>query len=344
MNQDQGDRYAIYNGDCIEFIQDMPDESVHFSVYSPPFSDLYNYSSSERDLSNCKDYEEFMTHYEFLVRNIARVLKSGRLTAVHCSDIPRPGPSIQDFPGDIIRLHEKHGFMFHARYAIWKEPLRVAIRTRAQGLMHRQIVKDSTLCGNAGADYVLVFRKRGTAKDPVANPYGVSTDGLPPTLTTYAGQRELPEGMEKYLGWKDPKTNKLSHWIWQQYASCMWDDIRIGHVLPYRQARDPEDEKHVCPLQLDVIERCITLWTNPDDIVFTPFMGVGSEVYSAIINGRRAIGVELKPSYFNQAQKNIRHAAKYGRSMDQMGLFDSNDDADPIDDDMKGQIDVETEF
>ena len=294
------DKYAIYQGDCVQVMASLPDASIDMSIYSPPFGGLYCYSSSDEDMSNCKTYEQFFTHYEFCVSHIARLTKPGRLTVVHASDVPTKNHALRDFPGDIIRLHEKHGFEYHARYAIWKEPLRVAIRTRAMGLMHRQIVKDSTFCGNAGADYILAFRKKGANKSPVKHPAG---------LSIYAGEREIPDGLvNKYAGWKDPKTNKLSHWIWQQYASSMWDDIRINHVLPYKAARDPEDEKHVHPLQLDVIERSLILFSNPGDVVLTPFMGVGSEVYCALRNGRKGIGVELKASYFRQALKNIQSA------------------------------------
>ena len=298
--QEQRECYAIYLGDCIEVMPSIRAECIHLSVYSPPFSGLYNYSSSEHDMSNCKNDAEFMLNYEFLVREIARVTMPGRCTVVHCMDVPKPGQVLSDFPGDIIRLHAKHGFDYVARHAIWKEPLAVAIRTRALGLTHRQIVKDSTISRNAGADYILVFRKRGTNPVPVAHPIG---------LTYYAGERELPEGFAvKYADWTDPSTNKMAHWIWQQYASAIWDDIRVGRVLPYKPARDPDDEKHVHPLQLDVIERCIQLRSNPGETVLTPFMGVGSEVYGALRAGRRAIGIELKRSYYNQAVKNVRSA------------------------------------
>lgn len=313
-DQSLAERYALYNGDCCEVIPSLRDASVGLSVYSPPFSGLYNYSSLEEDMSNCRDDDEFMRHYEFLVSHIARVTKPGRHTVVHCMDVPKPGQTLSDFPGDIIRLHARHGFDYVARYAIWKEPLAVAIRTRSLGLTHRQIVKDSSLCNNAGADYVLAFRKRGENKEPIRHPTG---------LTRYAGEREPPDGfLEKYREWTDPQTNKLAHWIWQQYASAIWDDIRIGRVLPYRAARDKDDEKHVHPLQLDVIERVVTLWSNPGDVVLTPFMGVGSEVYGALALGRRGVGVELKPSYYRQAIRNIEHLERNGFVQDeQASLF-----------------------
>lgn len=307
------DSYAIYNADCVEVMKDLPDQSVGMSIYSPPFGGLYNYSSSPRDLSNTFSYEQFFEHYDYVVEEIARLTKPGRMTCVHAMDVPlQGGKGLRDFPGDIIRQHERFGFRYHARYAIWKEPLTVAIRTRSKGLMHRQIVKDSTECNNAGADYLLVFRRAGASKEPVQNPVG---------LTKYCGAREVPEDLvKKYAGWKDPKTNKLAHWIWQQYASCFWDDIRLSNVLEYRAARDKDDEKHVHPLQLDVVERCVLLWSNPGDVVFTPFMGVGSEVYGAVVNGRRGVGVELKESYYRQAVRNLA-SAHMGRDEDHPTLF-----------------------
>ena len=293
------DKYAIYHGDSCEVMPDLPSESIHFCIYSPPFADLYNYSSSDRDLSNCNTYEQFLDHYDFIVKEIERLLLPGRISCVHCMDIKQGGGhGLRDFPGDIIRLHQKYGFDYHCRHVIWKEPLRVAIRTRSIGLMHKQIVKDSSLCRVALPDYILTFRKKGKNPTPVSHPLG---------LSKYVGGRQVPPKLVKqYAGWKNPKTNKLSHWIWQKYASSFWDDIRINRVLEYKPARDKDDEKHVCPLQLDVIERSLELWTNKGETVLTPFLGVGSEVYSAVKNGRRGVGIELKESYFRQALRNIR--------------------------------------
>jgi DNA modification methylase len=292
------DRYALYNGDCCEVLPDMPDASVDMSIYSPPFCGLYNYSSSERDMSNSATYEDFLTHYEFMVKHISRVTKPGRMSVVHCMDIPNPGQrsGYYDLPGKIIAIHERHGFFFFGRVTIWKEPLRVAIRTRLKHLTHKNLVQDS--CGStiAAGDFVLIFKKKGDNASPVTHPLGFSE---------YAGSTPIPENLMQYKGTTDQRENKLSHWIWRRYASCIWDDIRIERVLPYREAKEPDDEKHVHPLQLDVIERCVNLWSNPDDVVLTPFMGVGSETYGAVVNGRRAIGVELKTSYFKQAIRNM---------------------------------------
>lgn len=317
----QTDRYAIYNADCCEILPQLPDESVHLSVYSPPFGHpkggaLYHYSSSPRDLSNARTYSEFMAHYGIVVREIARATVPGRISAVHCTDVPSSNTgcdTLYDFPGDVIRLHAEHGFDYVARRAIWKEPLAVRNRTLAKNLAHKTIVEDSTLSGVASADYLLVFRKRGENPVPVAHPTG---------LHEYAGEREVPAELHRYRGWKGKQTeNRYSHWIWRQYASSIWDDIRIDNVLPFRDAKEPDDEKHVHPLQLDVIERAVTLFTNPDEVVLTPFMGVGSEVYGAVKLGRKGVGVELKPSYFKQAIVNLEHAARHAsRPSDQLTI------------------------
>jgi DNA modification methylase len=288
------ENYAIYNGDACQVLPDIPDESVGLSIYSPPFGGLYHYSSAEEDLSNASDYETFFAHYDYIVEQVYRVTKPGRMTCVHCAEVPKRGDhGMTDFPGDIIRQHERLGFDFWARYAVWKEPLKVAILTRAKRLTHRQIVKDSSLCANAGADFLLVFRKPGENKEPIGHPVG---------LAKYCGAREVPPDLKVT---DDPQTNKRAHWIWQQYASCFWDDVRIGRVLSYKAARESDEEKHVHPLQLDFIERCVILWSNPKDIVLSPFAGVGSEVYGALINGRRGIGIELKESYYRQSIRNL---------------------------------------
>lgn len=299
------ERYAIYLGDCCEVMPILPESSVHLSVYSPPFAGLYHYSSSERDLSNSRDYQEFMDHYAFVVREIHRLTMPGRMTAVHCMDIPTGNTGtgsdhLIDFPGDIIRLHAKLGFRYVARYCVWKEPLTVRNRTLAKSLAHKTIVEDSSRCSAASADYLLVFRRAGENRVPIRHPHG---------LLTYAGARPIPRDLLPYRGWRGKQIeNRYSHWIWRQYASAFWDDVRLDRVLPYKEARDPEDEKHVHPLQLDVIERCIVLWSNPGEVVLSPFMGVGSEIYGALTLGRRGIGIELKPSYYRQALANIQLA------------------------------------
>ena len=303
-NETIEDNYALYNGDCVEVMKSMPDQSIDLSVYSPPFGGLYNYSSDPKDLSNCNDYDEFFEHYKYVVQEILRLTKDGRCTAVHCMDIPktgcRLGGGLFDFSGDIIRLHNSMGWEYHARYSVWKEPLGVRNRTMAKGLAHKQIVEDSTLCDVASADYVLLFRKKGENKVPVTHTQG---------LMSYAGERDVPNELIGYRGYTGKQTeNRFSHWIWRQYASAFWDDVRIDRVLPYKEAKDPEDEKHVHPLQLDVIEGTVVLRTNPGEVVFTPFMGVGSEVYGALINGRKAIGAELKTAYYKQAVLNCKDA------------------------------------
>lgn len=309
------DEYALYLGDCMEVMPDLPDQSVHLSLYSPPFGGLYHYSSSPRDLSNSRSYEEFMEHYALVVAELYRLALPGRLTGVHCMDIPRSNTGVdtlRDFPGDVIRLHERLGWGYVARYSVWKEPLGVRNRTMAKNLAHKTIVDDSSRCSVASADYLLMFRKPGDNPEPIAHPHG---------LMEYAGARTIPKELWQYRGWRGKQTeNRFSHWIWRQYASAFWDDVRIDRVLPYQAARDAEDEKHVHPLQLDVIDRAVTLWSNPGDTVLTPFMGVGSEVYGAVRLGRRAVGVELKETYFNQAEKNIEDALAHPVP-DQMDLL-----------------------
>lgn len=320
-NQQITKRYAVYHGDCMEVMQSLPPACVHLSVYSPPFGGLYHYSSDDRDLSNSDDYRAFFDHYAFVVREIARVTMPGRMTAVHCMDIPSGNSGTDvliDFPGDIIRLHEREGWGYVARYCVWKEPLAVRNRTLQKSLAHKTIVDDSSRCSVANADYLLVFRRRGQNPVPIAHPIG---------LLEYAGERMPPAEVLKYRGWTGKQTeNRFSHWIWRQYASAFWDDVRMNRVLPYREARDSEDEKHVHPLQLDVIDRCITLWSNAGETVLTPFMGVGSEVYSAVMADRRGVGVELKDSYYRQAVKNVE-AAELGIRFDrQSDAFDFGED------------------
>ena len=317
------DDYAIYNADCMSVVTNMDASSVDLSIYSPPFAGLYNYSSNPNDFSNCESKEQFLEQYEFLICEIARITKAGRITAVHCTDVFDNTCRLWDFPHEIIRLHEKYGFEYRNRITIWKEPLKVRMRTMVQSLMHKFIVEDSTKCFTAMPDYVLIFTKKGENAVPVTHPNGLtkyfgSTPVLPNILQAWnnANGTNINESQlwshlnEKFKDSKDPKANKLSHYIWQRYASSVWDDIRIDNVLPFRDSKEDDDEKHVHPLQLDVIDRLVELYSNESEVVLTPFMGVGSEVYSPVSLGRKGIGIELKESYFKQARINLQHAKK----------------------------------
>lgn len=275
-NQYVDERMALYHGDSCEVLTEIPSDSVHFEIYSPPFASLYTYSNSERDLGNSKDKHEFYEHFEFIVKELYRVLMPGRLMAVHCMNLPtsksRDGfIGIDDFRGDLIRLYQEAGFIYHSEVCIWKDPVIAMQRTKALGLLHKQIKKDSAMCRQGIPDYLVVMRKPGDNPEPVTH-----------TNETFPVE------------------------IWQKYASPIWTDINPSDTLQYRSARDNDDEKHICPLQLTVIRRALNLWTNPNDVILTPFMGIGSEVVTALENGRRAIGVELKDSYYKQAEKNAR--------------------------------------
>lgn len=341
------ENYSIYNTDSMYLLSQLPDKSIDLSVYSPPFATkggtaLYSYSSSENDLSNCDSLDEFMTQYEFMVKEKARVTKPGRISAVHCTDVMDKSERLYDFPADIIKLHAKHGFEYRNRITIWKEPLKVRMRTMVKSLMHRQIVEDSTECFSAMPDYLLIFKKKGVNEVPVTHPCGLKHYAgeypmLIDHLTSLGLDKEIKpfydkdgksdmtiaiqsyiwesfkELQRKYMGFDetmDHKLNKLSHIIWRRYASSVWDDIRIDNVLQFEESKDEDDEKHVHPLQLDVIDRVVELYTNPGEVVLTPFMGVGSEVYSPVSLGRKAIGGELKESYFKQSVKNLANVEK----------------------------------
>ena len=325
------DKYALYLSDCMYVLPTLPDASVDLSVYSPPFAGLYNYSSSENDFSNCESREQFLDQYDFLIAEMGRVTKKGRINAVHVTEIVDNNGSSWDFPHEVIRLHEKHGFIYKGRITIWKEPLKVRMRTMVKSLMHKLIVEDSTQCFPAQPDYLLLFKRKGEIETPVIHPFGINeyfgeTPILPNILqawnnanSTNLNSEQLWEHLNK-INEKD-KITKLNHYIWQRYASSVWDDIRIDNVLPFKDSRDPDDEKHVHPLQLDVIDRCVDLWSNPGEVVLTPFMGVGSEVYSPISMGRKAIGIELKDSYFKQAVQNVGEAEKRFVKNEQLSLI-----------------------
>ena len=312
------ENYAIYNSDCMEVIPTLPNESVDLCVYSPPFAGLYNYSSSHRDFSNCENNEQFLEQYDYLIEQLSRVTKKGRINAVHVTEVVENSGTSWDFPNAVIQLHEKHGYLYKGRVTIWKEPLKVRMRTMVKSLMHKLIVEDSTQCFPAQPDYLLLFKKKGEIETPVTHEHGINeyfgeTPILPNILTawnnangTNLNEDELWEHLNKIN--ESDKITKLNHYIWQRYASSVWDDIRIDNVLPFRDSKEEDDEKHVHPLQLDVIDRCVDLWSNPGETVLTPFMGVGSEVYSPVSLGRKAIGIELKDSYFKQAKINLKHA------------------------------------
>lgn len=275
-NQYVTDRLALYNGDSCEVIPQMPDNSIHYIIYSPPFASLYTYSNSDRDLGNCRTRHEFFEHFDFIVKELYRVLMPGRLMSVHCMNLPtsksRDGfIGIDDFRGDLIRLFQDNGFIYHSEVCIWKDPVIAMQRTKALGLLHKQIKKDSAMSRQGIPDYLITMRKPGENPEPITH----TNESFPVE-------------------------------IWQKYASPIWTDINPSDTLQYKSARDNKDEKHICPLQLKVIERGINLWTNPNDIVLTPFLGIGSECYKAVEMGRRAIGIELKESYYNQAVKNCQ--------------------------------------
>lgn len=283
LNQLIDERYALYQGDCVEVVKGLPENSIHYSIFSPPFASLYTYSNSDRDMGNSKDGEEFQMHFDYLIRELLRVIMPGRLVSVHCMNLPamksRDGfIGVKDFRGDIIRQFTAAGFVFHSEVCVWKNPVTEMQRTKALGLLHKQIRKDSSMCRQGIPDYVVTFRKPGENTERIEHDY---------------------------------ETFPVN--VWQRYASPVWMDIRQSNTLQRKSARDEKDEKHICPLQLDVIERCIDLWTNPNDIVLDPFDGIGSVTYQAVLMGRRGVGVELKESYFAQAKNNMLNALEQYR-------------------------------
>ena len=312
------ENYAIYNSDCMEVMPTLPDSSIDLSVYSPPLAGLYNYSSSHRDFSNCDTKEDFLKQYEYLIKELSRVTKAGRINAVHVTEVVQNNGDSWDFPNEVIRLHQAHGFQYKGRVTIWKEPLKVRMRTMVKSLMHKLIVEDATQCFPAQPDYLLIFKRKGEAEVPVTHQHGLNKyygeiPILPNILQAWNNANKSDFNAEQL--WEhlnnvnEPEgITKLNHYIWQRYASSVWDDIRINNVLPFRDSREDDDEKHVHPLQLDVIDRCVDLWSNPGETVLTPFMGVGSEVYSPVSLGRKAIGIELKDSYYKQAVINLAEA------------------------------------
>lgn len=276
LNESHGDNWAAYNGDCVEVVSQLPDESVGFSVYSPPFGNLFVYSESANDMGNSADDDEFGAHYAFLVREKFRVTKPGRITAVHCSDLPmtkwRDGVvGIKDFSGQIIKIHQDAGWVLHSRRTIWKCPVTEMTRTKHVGLLYKQLKSDSAKSRGGMPDYLLTFVKPGVNEYPITH---------------------------------DPENFPVEQW--QEWASPVWMTVNQTRVLNVQAAREAKDERHLCPLQLDVIERALVMWSNPGDVVLSPFMGIGSEGWCAIKMRRRFIGVELKESYFRQAARNLQ--------------------------------------
>lgn len=315
LNQQITERWAVYNADCIEVMSQLPAESIHGSIYSPPFAGLYHYSSDDRDLSNARTYDEFADHYGFVLDEVTRLTIPGRTTGVHAAPVPTGNTGrdgLRDFPGDVIRWHLERGWEWVSRHVIWKEPLAVRLRTMAKNLAHATVVKDAAYAGVASADELLIFRKPGDGATPIAHSTG---------LHSYAGASPVPAELERWRGHEGNQIeNRYSHWVWRQYASSVWDDVRIDRVLPFRDSKSEDDERHVHPLQLDVIARYLHLRTLPGERVLTPFMGVGSEVYEAVRQGRVAVGAELKPEYFEQALRNL--AAVDAESIEEPTLLD----------------------
>jgi DNA modification methylase len=273
------DRYAAYHGDCVEVLKGLPDHSIGYSIFSPPFSSLYVYSSSARDMGNVRNDSEFFEHFDYLIAELRRVMKPGRNVSFHCMDMPsskeRDGViGLKDFPGDLLRAFQRHGFIYHAKATIWKDPVTAMTRTKALGLLHKSVRERSEMCRMGIPDYLITVRAPGESEHVTH-----SADEFPVDL-------------------------------WQRYASPVWMDINASETLQYASAREHDDERHICPLQLEVIRRGVMLWTNPDDIVLSPFMGIGSEGYVALEMGRRFVGVELKASYYQQATRNLDAATR----------------------------------
>lgn len=314
VDQEHGAGWTLYNSDCVDVTRGLPDDGVHFSVYSPPFISLLTFSDLDRDMSNSKQDQKFWEHYRFLVRELYRATKPGRMTAVHCMDLPtsklRDGfIGLQDFPGKIIRLHQEEGWIYHSRVCIRKDPVSAMQRTKSIGLLHKQVLKDSCLSRMAVADYIVALRKPGDNPEPVNGPF-IAYYG---SETTETGALISETGDRRTTNC--PGDDWYSVAVWQRYAEPVWMDINQNDVLSFRNARDEDDERHLAPLQLTPIRRCVDLWSNPGDVVFSPFAGIGSELYCAVEMGRKAIGVELKSrhisrtsksSYYEQAIANLR--------------------------------------
>jgi len=298
LDQTITDNASLYHGDCVEVVKGLPDQSIHFSVFSPPFSSLYTYSNSDRDIGNCSNHSDFEEHFRYLIKELSRVTIPGRLCSIHCMNLPslksRDGfIGIKDFRGEIISMFEAEGWIFHSEVCIWKDPVMAMQRTKAIGLLHRQLCKDSSLSRHGIADYLVTMRRPGENPERITN-------GSDVKFTKFIGESPPTSGK--------PGDKQWSIDVWQRYASPVWMDINPSDTLQYRSAREHNDERHIAPLQLDVIRRAVELWSNPRDIVLSPFMGIGSEGFVAAEMGRRFVGVELKESYYRQAVKNIASA------------------------------------
>lgn len=303
LNQANGNNWVYYHADCIEAVKGLPDDKIHYSIFSPPFSSLYTYSNSERDMGNTKDDEQFMEHFEYLVQDLIRVTMAGRLCSFHCMNLPQSKQNhgeigIRDFRGELIRMFIKHGWIFHSEVVIWKDPVTAMQRTKALGLLHKQIEKDSCMSRQGIPDYLITMRKPGNNPERVGGPF-----------KKYVGDEVAMNKRSEILNPSEAESARgFSIDVWQRYASPVWMDINPSNTLQRQSARDERDERHICPLQLQVIERAIQLWSNPNDTILSPFGGIASEGYQAIKMGRRFIGVELKKTYWEQGVNNLKAA------------------------------------
>lgn len=301
INQVIKDQYALYNCDCVDLAKSIPDNSIDYTIYSPPFVSMYVFSNSERDMGNNADHATFWEHYKYLIAENFRITRPGRLVSIHCMNLPTSKQNdgfigLSDFRGDIIKAHQDAGFIYHSEVCIWKDPVVAMQRTKALGLLHKTIRKDSSMSRQGIADYIVTMRKPGVNDKPIRH---------------YRDHSEMMEVCrEENLDPLVEEQNIFSVDDWQRIASPVWMDIRQGNTLNAQAARDPDDIKHISPLQLDVIERCLRLWSTRGDTVYTPFLGIGSELYQAIKFGRKGIGSELKESYFKQAVENLEVAEK----------------------------------
>lgn len=317
INQHIGEHFAAYHADCVEGSAMLPDNSVGYSIFSPPFASLYTYSASDRDMGNCSGDDSFFEHFGYLIEQLFRITKPGRLVSFHCMNMPttktRDGfIGIKDFRGDLIRAFQSKGFIYHSEVCIWKDPVTAMQRTKAIGLLHKQVVKDSCMSRQGVPDYLVTMRKPGVNESPVAGEFKeyVGEEGTGPTRTG--------DFRADHMASKKAALTRYSIEVWQRYASPVWMDINPSDTLQFRSAREQNDERHICPLQLQVIERGMALWSNPGDVVYTPFAGIGSEMFTAIQNGRYAIGHELKESYYKQTVANCLRAEK---KRDESDLF-----------------------